>query len=63
MTRLLGEKSVFSVIASKSLKSSFLTFSEQESNLKPGLHISRKDRKHMFANRCFKLSLYALVFT
>ena len=28
-----------------------------------GLHISRKDHKHMFANRFFKLSTYALVFT
>ena len=31
--------------------------------LKPGLPISCKDRKHMFANTFFKLSLYALVFT
>ena len=30
-----------------------LTFSEQDSNLKPGLHISRKDRKHLFADRFF----------
>ena len=31
--------------------------------LKPGLPISCKDRKHMFANTFFKLSAYALVFT
>ena len=34
-----------------------------EIELKPGLHVSRKDRKHMFANRSFKLSTYALAFT
>ena len=38
-------------------------FSEQDSNLKSGLRTSHKDRKQMFANRCFKLSAYALVFT
>ena len=32
-----------------------------ESALKPCLHISRKDRKHMFANTFFKLSKYGLV--
>ena len=31
--------------------------------VKPGLHISRKDRKHMVANTFFKLFTYALVFT
>ena len=31
--------------------------------LKLGLHISRKDRKHMPANTFFKLSRYALVFS
>ena len=30
---------------------------------KPGLHINRKDRKHMFANTSFKLTTYFLVFT
>ena len=30
---------------------------------KPGLHINRKDRKHMLANTLFKLSMYALVST
>ena len=30
---------------------------------KPGLHMSRKDHKHMVANTFFKLSRYALVFT
>ena len=35
-----------------------MAFSEQDSNLKPGLHMSRNDRKHMFANRFFKLSTY-----
>ena len=29
--------------------------------LKPGLHISRKDRKHRFENMFFKLSSYGLV--
>ena len=29
-------------------------------SLKPGLHISRKDRKHLFANMFFKLSRYGL---
>ena len=29
---------------------------------KPGLPISRKDRKHMVANTFFKLSRYTLVF-
>ena len=28
--------------------------------LKPGLHISRKDRKHIFENIYFKLSRYGL---
>ena len=57
---LLDEKvCVFSVIASQSLKS----FSEQDSNLKPGLRISRKDRKYVFANWFFKVPAYALVFT
>ena len=64
VTSLLGEKvCFFSVIALKSLKSSCLTFSEQDSNLNPGLHVSRKDRKHMFANSSFKVSRYALIFT
>ena len=63
VTSFLSEKVCFSVIASKSLKLLRLTFSEQDSNLKPGLHISRKDCKHMFAYRFFKLSTYALVFT
>ena len=31
--------------------------------VKPGLHISRKDHKHMVANMFFKLSKYVLVFT
>ena len=31
--------------------------------VKPGLHISRKDRKHMVANIFFKLFRYVLVFT
>ena len=30
-------------------------------HLKPGLHISRKDRKHMFAIMFFELSRYGLV--
>ena len=30
-------------------------------NLKPGFHISRKDRKHMFANMYFELSRYSLI--
>ena len=30
-------------------------------SLKPDLHISHKDRKHMFANMSFKLSKYGLV--
>ena len=34
-----------------------MTFSEQDSNLKPGLHISRKDRKHMFDNMSFHVCL------
>ena len=55
------KKSVFSVIASKSLNLICLTFSEQYSNLKPDLNISHKDRKHIFANTSFKLSTYALV--
>ena len=32
-------------------------------SLKPGLHISRKDRKHMIANTFLNLSRYVLVFT
>ena len=32
-------------------------------SVKLGLHISRKDRKHMFANTFLNLSTYALVFT
>ena len=31
--------------------------------LKPDLHISRKDRKHIVANTFFKLFMYALVST
>ena len=31
--------------------------------VKPGLYISRKDRKHMVANMFFKLFRYVLVFT
>ena len=31
--------------------------------LKPGLHVSRKDRKHMVASTFFKLARYTLVFT
>ena len=31
--------------------------------VKSDLHISRKDRKHMFANTFLKLSAYALVYT
>ena len=31
--------------------------------VKPGLYISRKDRKHMVANMIFKLFRYVLVFT
>ena len=31
------------------------------STLKPGLHISRKDRKHLFANMFLKLSRYGFV--
>ena len=31
--------------------------------IKPGFHISRKDRKHMVANMFFKLSMCVLVFT
>ena len=34
----------------------------EQATLKPELHISRKDRKHMFANRFFNLSTYAFVF-
>ena len=45
----MGEKSVFSVIASKSFKSSLFDIFRLE--LKDCLHISHKDRKHMFANR------------
>ena len=33
------------------------------SSIKPGLHISRKDGKHMVANTFLKLFTYALVFT
>ena len=33
------------------------------STFKPGLHISRKNRKHKVENTSFKLSRYALVFT
>ena len=29
--------------------------------IKPGFHISRKDRKHMLENKFFKLSSYDLV--
>ena len=32
-------------------------------NVKPGLYISRKDRKDMVANMFFKLFRYVLVFT
>ena len=31
-------------------------------DLEPGLHISRKDRKHMVANTFSKLFMFALVF-
>ena len=31
--------------------------------VKPGLYISRKDRKHMVASMFFKLFRYVLVFT
>ena len=61
MRSLLDEKvCVFSVIASKSLKSSLFNIFRARLKLK---EVSHKDRKHMFANRCFKLSTYALVFT
>ena len=59
MKRLL----FFSVIASKSLKCSLLDIFRTDLNLKSGLYISHKNRKHMFANKFFKLSTYALVFT
>ena len=32
-------------------------------SFKPGLQISRKDHKHMFVNKFFKLSTDVLVFT
>ena len=35
----------------------------KHSSLKPSLHISSKDRKHMVANMFFRISSYALVFT
>ena len=38
-------------------------FSVKKIAVKPGLHISRKNRKHMVVNTFFKLSRYALVFT
>ena len=64
VTSLLGEKSVFFCHCFKIFEIfPRLTFAEQDSNLKPGLHISRKDRKHMFANKFFTLSTSALVFT
>ena len=31
--------------------------------VKPGLHMSRKDRKQMFGNMFVKLLTYSLVFT
>ena len=64
VTSLLGEKIVFSVIASKSLKSSLFGIFRTRLKLKAwspyksqGYH---KDRKHVFANR---FCTYALVFT
>ena len=54
VTSLLGEKvCFFSVIPLKSLKSSLFDIIRKDWNLTPGLHISRKDRKHMFTNRSF----------
>ena len=69
MTSLLGEKPVFSVIATKSLKSSLFDIfrTRFELKAKSGLHISRKDRKHMFANRfqsfhvCFGLHIVVMI--
>ena len=34
-----------------------------DQTLKPGLDISRKDRKHMFQNMFFKLHRYGLIAT
>ena len=60
VTSLLGEKVWFFCHC---FESSLFDIFRKGLNLKPGLHISRKDRKHIFANRSFKLSTYALVFT
>ena len=45
------------VIASKVFELFFLRYYilERDSPLKPGRHLSRKDRKHVFANTCLKL--------
>ena len=40
-----------------------LRYTWLNSPVKPGLHLSRKNRKHKSANTFLKLSRYALVFT
>ena len=63
VTSLLGEKSAFSVIVSKSLKSSLFDNCRTRLELKAWSPCKSQGSKHMFANMFLKLSRYALVFT